>query len=399
VHRKSYKKGDWKKWEEPFKTWMQDYIQENKKENARDFLDQLLEAIFDNLQIEDNLDLWLEQAIKKKLINDVWQISDNSFEEVICKVLTSLVYHNKRYSLLEEPCIGMYYYLFLLREWCVLEYKMDMIHLLNPIMIGIQESFDSDSPRLPEQVMNVLNRKEAEKGTYFGSYLSDDSDSDEEEQYKKNKLRLKLHQQKAKQIRKRIKDYEPITTRGTLYAANYIDNQLKSPRWLIQYPNLTEEQVADLEKLNDSINVFGMPVQVAVKTIKTKFFVAQYRGIAYTVDRWNQKARRNHRNKLTNNEVGKPQFSSSVYTSGGMSPCRLFTHSISQREQYLASLPEKANALKNKLLAARETLPVVRIISNVPYIYNNNAHFIQEFYTCNYDKFNQTIKKIILKAP
>lgn len=383
------KKG-WQSWQEPFKTWTQEFINEFSEKAKQDFYPELIKTYLKERLLkflENNLIEWRNEAIQQGLIDNNWQIAENDTDELIYKLVTTLTYENRRHALQQEPCISIVYYLRLLEQWLIS--KQSLSQFLNTVNPLINSAIQQNLPKLSAQVEIALSKKETEMDTYFGSYPSDDSDSDEEEQAKNDSTRLSFRNYKAKQLLQRIKEYEPITTTGGLYATNVFDKKVLPPRWLINHANLGEEQYQDLLKLNELLKQ-GISIQQAAEQVKTKFFVAQYRGIAYSTSKWNKPARKNHRDKSTNNEVGKPQYSTSVYKASDAYPYTNFFKLPSQdREYYSERLQQNAQLLKQNLLAARRTRPVV--YNN--YVYNHKAHYIQEIYTRNYNAFHQTIKQ------
>ncbi len=238
--------------------------------------------------------------------------------------------------------------------------------------------FSPENERCTEKdFRDYIEDQETRKKTFFGSYFSDGdkSDSDEESGYKKE----------GRQTRVSIES-------SALKNLKYSKVKLLGDRQQIHHENVLDKKVLkDLEILNKLVKK-GVPVSEVLKQIDTKFYVAQYRGIGYFTNKWNQVARRSHRRS---NEINKPQYSASVLFGASN------THSFSEFYKSKSNLTEQqvvklendiikwGNILKEKVLSLRNT---EKYIYN-EYTYDNLAELLQDVYTKSYTRFEKLLKE------
>jgi hypothetical protein len=196
-----------------------------------------------------------------------------------------------------------------------------------------------------------LQEKQKKQQRYFGSDWSDDSDEEDEQKYvsrkKKNTKNETAHNILSKPHMKKIAQSletklaalvqrhqeEEITsefildsldgrrktktqTGITSLAKLTILNDLITRASLIDAADEIDEQVKqDMEAVNALIKRKGfldldeLKRLQATGKVKTKFFIAQYRGVNYMIDRWSADARRYHR---TMSEENLPHYSEAV---------------------------------------------------------------------------------------
>ncbi len=114
----------------------------------------------------------------------------------------------------------------------------------------------------------------------------------------------------------------------------------------------------------------------ALAALKTKFFIAQYRGITYNTYKFTAPERRNSREKV---ELDLPVYSASVFVKAGISAERYYDGQYHKSVD--AELQKHAEQLRTILLEKRSSGPV-----NVAgYKYDNAAEALQDMYTNRYD--------------
>ncbi|QJE01794.1 hypothetical protein HH212_18625 [Massilia forsythiae] len=115
----------------------------------------------------------------------------------------------------------------------------------------------------------------------------------------------------------------------------------------------------------------------ALKALKTRFFIAQYRGITYNTYRFTPIERRNSREKF---ETRLPTFSPSVFVEVGISAERYYDGQYDETVD--ARLLQYAEELRGVLLEKRKSGPV----ETSGYRYENAGEALQDLYTNNYDR-------------
>lgn len=224
----------------------------------------------------------------------------------------------------------------------------------------------------------ILTTQETAAKTYYGEYPSDDSDSEDEAVFQKlsdeNKKRINTQ---ARKHRARIKS-------GTYQAA--MDGSSSPPqidyktRPVIQRPTTFDRRAtkADLERINEELEKTGTLTEDFLKSLKTKFVVAQYRGIHYVTSGWDAKARRQHRKM---DECGQPQYSSAVLKAAGVTSYHDYLNKIESDPKFSTELGKKAVEVMTLLLYMQHSNPVSWDGS----VYASLFHLLQYWYSANYD--------------
>jgi ankyrin repeat protein len=201
---------------------------------------------------------------------------------------------------------------------------------------------------------------------YSAENLSDDSDSEEEAQWQKEPPRKKmLLSTSAENLLSRFGDNSVLKKNGDFKKAASTDHlQLQQ---IHRQKALTSQQQRDLDSLNAHVYRKTLTPDT-LKTISTKFAIAQYRGIAYRTDQFSRKERQKHRVK---NEIGSPV---------------LCTAATSQ-----ANPVEFAKTMQSQLFALKKSGPVFTRF-NDGYQFANALEALQDFYSKEYEKFHATSK-------
>ena len=150
----------------------------------------------------------------------------------------------------------------------------------------------------------------------------------------------------------------------------------------------------DLGRLNILLKK-GSTLEKAIKELSdaatarkeqfTSFFIAEYRGVAYQTTKWNKPSRMAHRSDQ--DEIGKRQYSASVYQAAGVSLFRKYAEAKQKLTQQPTLFDNPAEELKEILLTFREPRPY----SYGSYSYRNLAFLLQNIYTQDYDGFHDLI--------
>ncbi|HWM90820.1 MAG TPA: hypothetical protein VN493_08645 [Thermoanaerobaculia bacterium] len=137
----------------------------------------------------------------------------------------------------------------------------------------------------------------------------------------------------------------------------------------------TAQAIADLNIVNEALKSNGD----VDKLTKTKFCVAQYRGISYNIISFGAAARRRNREKV---EICSAVYASSVFESCGVSPGEFYAGHCDP--EITTRLQVAAHQLRDVLVAKRFTDPIV--IGGREF--ENHAYALQDLYTKNYDAFH-----------
>lgn len=289
-------------------------------------------------------------------------------EHLIYAVIDKYLYERNRHKREEEPCLTLR-------------------HLLEKIEPGAFKKKD-------EYFKEKLKAAETEFHTFFGECPSDDSDSDEEEFRNLTKVAQKKKLTAAQKIKQNILP-KVETFQKHMKAADDSPKPEREKRPLIHHPEEfdREQAEADLETINEQL-ILGEPLTSKfLSDLTTKFFVAEYRGIHYVTSAWDADARRSHRDL---NEVGSPQFSSSVFVAAGINNYREYLEKLKSDPQFLDEITKTANEVQKKLLAMQHTSAV----SYDNYTYISAFHLLQYWYTSDYDGYEKKVKKRIdAKSP
>lgn len=297
------------------------------------------------------------------------------------KLITTMLYESRRHGWHATSCIHL----------------RDDIGKLVPVLNG----------KDMEKFELYIKTEEQIAGTYFGSYLSDNSDSECEARHrrlsnskKKNKRKMAHALRSRSQIKgivfaKNTKDHKSGDLRLDGSAASKIFDFKE--RQKIYYSRFVDkEKIArDLELLNDKIKA-GIPLDNALKWIReeskkqgktfTDFYIAEYRGVTHSTSLWNKGSRVAHRQDK--DEIGKRQYSASVYSAAGLNLFRDYKGVAEKVKSEPKVLDEPANLLREILLTLREPKPY----SYGNYTYSNLAYLLQNVYSQDYHGFLHLIR-------
>lgn len=253
-----------------------------------------------------------------------------------------------------------------------------------------------------EDLKNFVRKQEENSNNYFGCYLSDDSDSEDymdesdEDIYSINTTMLPAQRYEqfkdflAKNMVKilmldrdlKLKDFTCLSSFDERQSLNYKGDSF-------------EKAKLELELLNKQLKEGKSINQIQAK-LKTRFFVAQYRGVTYFLDKWNQTTRKNHREI---DETFECYYSEAVYHAAGYVPMNQFFKTKEQPVKEQQKLYSKAVILKGKMISLQTTKAPASYKNKT---YNNFKLLLQETYTNNYTEFknlitnNKLLKKILV---
>lgn len=300
---------------------------------------------------------------------------------VLNKLVTTLLYEANRHTWDGKSCLQI-------REHICL----------------LQPRFKSKSRTYYE---NYISAQETEHGTFFGSYLSDDSDSDEEKQYHKNSKalnsalleRAEIFQERAQLdkicYKSKTKDHEKGSLKANGAAASSIFKF--DDRHEIHHGEDVDQTVVrrDLSRLNlllgrgtnlhDALNTLNNEAEAQGRSF-TPFYVAEYRGITYLTTKWNKPSRKAHRKDKS--ELKKPQYSASVHQTTGLNLFRNYTETKKHLDEHPELLQNPAELLREILLTFREPKPY----RYENYSYSCLAYALQNIYTQDFHGFHELIK-------
>lgn len=308
-------------------------------------------------------------AFKKGYIET---LKTDDLDVTVNKLITTLLYKNNRHHWHSRDCINLQHY----------------IGYLRPEFDGKDRSFYD----------RHISKAETDNRDFYGSYASDDSDSEDEIDYQRQKQPLqaqdRLYIERAQVAKltykisrgdKKKGDFKPIKNGSSMFNL--------PARSTIHYSKGTNEGKIrrDLNYLNlllsrkTDIEAALREADSADRTF-TKFFVAEYRGITYLTTKWNQASRKAHRNDP--NEIGRPQYSSSVLAASRVGFFRTYAESAARLANNALEVNQQAALLREILLTLREPKPY----SYQSYTYTNLAYLLQNIYTQDYDGFHKLIK-------
>lgn len=176
---------------------------------------------------------------------------------------------------------------------------------------------------------------------------------------------------------------------------------------------LTKEALEDLDLINKNLQINkDLPFTQAMKGIKTRFNVAQYRGINYINTKWDKAARKAHRER---NEVGQPYYSMAVAFGPYDDTVTNFSD-LNQRESVLNEVQKRelerqrmrlANSLKIKMEHLRKRGPVRLAVTETDSVlanawfnnitYDNLLELLQAVYTNNYTAYEYLLNSHFFK--
>ncbi len=318
---------------------------------------------------------------------------ENSDQTIINKLLTTLLYENKRHGWAAPHCAK-----------------------LRKFIIEFDQTFESKDFAYYKSYLAMQQKTNHD---FYGSYLSDDSDSDEERNFikkpKKEKSivlrRAHVYQERAQIDAITLKKATKNKARGELkthieHASAIFDLDKRMAIHHGQQIDKTKIK-RDLDRLNILLKR-GSTLEEAIKELSddaaangeqfTYFFIAEYRGVAYQTTKWNKPSRMAHRRDQ--DEIGRRQYSASVYQAAGVSFFRNYTEAKQTLMQQPTLFDNPAEELKEILLTFREPRPY----SYGSYSYSNLAFLLQNIYTQDYDGFHhlietdETLKSMLLNG-
>ena len=246
---------------------------------------------------------------------------------------------------------------------------------------------------------NEIEAKETYEETFFGSFLSDDSDSEEEKSYNTEK-NIDAHEfgQKAGRSSMYYVNKTKRSEIGDLKISEKDPSSLfnKSTRHLVDRKTEDMPQIKeDLKKLNKLYSKYQRKeitfdqFLIEEKQLKTKFYIAQYRGITYLTTRWSQQQRKAHR-RTNENEL--PIFSHAAYKRANLPLNAL--HDTENQAVNIQKLTKAANEIKEAVLLTRKK----EVYKYGNRSYDSLADLLQTIYTTNYDGFHQLLRSELLKG-
>lgn len=238
---------------------------------------------------------------------------------------------------------------------------------------------------------NWMREHETKTHEYYGMELSENSDDEEEKHFAKQSPffghTLTQHfegliaKAEGERFADWLKEFErsPMTDQDKI--AKFFHQSERAPE--------TVRASADVQRDLHTVNYFAAQgkLEEGLKSIKTKFMIAQIRGITYDTTIWSAKARRRHRKM---DEVGKPYFSAGVYDLAQVKM------SAKCDEATKAKLLEKGSELKAKLIALRQEPPIQKKSKKTPINYGSRANEIQELYSRSKTGFMQLLERLNL---
>ncbi len=238
---------------------------------------------------------------------------------------------------------------------------------------------------------------EAMQGTFFGSYLSDTSDSEEETLFSTKSVKERngtlLEADKFSEKANRTKMIYQVKTKrankGDLNISANDPSSLFSKAERVKIENMDDvaQTRNDLMSLNTAFRASKGNLEsflLRIQGLKTKFFIAQYRGVTYLTTRWSKPERNRHCNL---DEIKLPIFSQASYKKANISLDAL--HNVTERDNHIKALEKASEEVANSLKTTKS-------IKNVHYkktIYDNLFFLLQELYTTDYDGFHRLLQE------
>jgi hypothetical protein len=275
--------------------------------------------------------------------------------------------------------------------------------------VAMRQAIERLVPELRRQSESTyrLHLKEQETlDTFYGSYLSDDSDDEEAFDFElMSEVEKAPLKEKGERYRQRAQAdsivYKKKTgeaPKGSLRISSDTSSvfDLKARTVIHHGPQVDQAKVVrDLDHLNILLSRRGYTIEKAVAELSeaaqkrgetfTQFYLAEFRGVTHDTSRWNQESRRAHRKDP--DELGKRQYSASIYMKAGLSLFRDYTATKEAIEQNPQLLDEPAEELREVLLTFREPRPY----AHGHYTYSNLAYLLQNIYTENYKGFHELL--------
>lgn len=254
-----------------------------------------------------------------------------------------------------------------------------------------------------DDLKKYIQKQEEDNSNYFGSYLSDDSDSEDlmdesDDVCAVNTLPVpikKLEQFKdflANNMTRLLNLKRDLKLQDITCLASFEERQ-----HLHYEENSLEKARLQLDVLNKQLKE-GQSINQIQARLKTRFFIAQYRGVTYFLDKWNQTTRKNHREI---DETFECYYSEAVYHAAGYIPMNQFFKNKDRALKEQQTLYSKASILKGKLTSLQTTKASSSYKNKT---YPNFKLLLQETYTNNYQEFkdlissNKLLKKILVNG-
>jgi ankyrin repeat protein len=306
---------------------------------------------------------------------------EHSSKIIVNKLITTLLYESNRHGWDSPSCQEIRHYV------CLLNQK-----------------FNTQQKHYYE---SYIAHKETKHGTFYGSYLSDDSDSEEERAFhtkptaEKTMLRASARGLIGKaqldkiSYKRKTKDFKKGDLKANGKCASEIFKLNKRHQIHPGQRVDVNKATRDLNRLNLLLSRnYSLEKAIAELTqeaqkndeVFTTFYVAEYRGVTHLTTKWNKPSRKAHRSDK--DEIGKPQYSASIYANSGISLFRDYSRS----KQVLLAHPElfndPAETLREILLTFREA----KCYNYEKYSYSSLAYVFQNIYTQDFDEFHRLIQ-------
>lgn len=161
---------------------------------------------------------------------------------------------------------------------------------------------------------------------------------------------------------------------------------------------ITKEAQEDLKRINQILRERRQITQNELNNIKTKFLVAQYRGINYMLDRWSADARRYHRQMQEENcyqycEMVLKTLHYCIYTE--LNAKNDFTLRPDLRDHLLA----EATRLKKLFRQLENSGPCVDYSFTQPYLFNSISDCLQNRFSNGIDDHLRKIQELRIRYP
>ncbi|MFN3235278.1 MAG: hypothetical protein ACE365_07730 [Gammaproteobacteria bacterium] len=238
-----------------------------------------------------------------------------------------------------------------------------------------------------ERLVGKLFSEEERRNDFFSDNLSDDSDDEQEVEFRRRPQRERFglaHEAGKLQL---------LAQSECFYSNRKNEIKLaKKQVYKIHDRHKLDRAFQDREKRDlDRLNALALQNNLntdSVKSLATNFLIAQFRGIHFSKDKFNQDSRRAYRK---NNESGRQIFSESVIKASGQT----YDGVLENYEQFEEELRRKAGLLQHVLLCLQESGPLSQPTSasvgnkSSYYRYDQLGDANQDFYTSSYSGFFQ----------
>lgn len=303
--------------------------------------------------------------------------TERQSEQIIAnKLITTLLYECNRHGWNAAHCVTL---------------RQHIVKLLPDLQGKSRKDYES-----------YIYKQETDNGTFYGSYLSDDSDSDEEAGYlRKSPAEKKRLREEGDRYQHRAQidkmTYQKTTAAGNLKLGKEPSSMfdLNARATIHHGDDVNKDKTKrDLNDLNHLLKE-GKSIEAALETLRaqadekgevfTEFYLAEYRGVTHLTTKWNKPARTAHRRDP--DEIGKRQYSASIYKAAGVSLFRDYNTAKTTRLESPQLFDNPAEELREIILTFREPRPY----SYKNYTYSNLAYLLQNIYTQDYYGFHEQI--------